>query len=282
MSRLDSDRLAELRQIATRVRIHVLKTVHHAQGGHIGGPLSATELLTCLYFEILNIDPARPNWQDRDRFVLSKGHAAIALYAVLAERGYFPLEELSTFDAIDSRLQGHPDMTKTPGVDMSTGSLGQGLSPAIGMAMGAKRLGQTFRTYVMIGDGESQEGQIWEAAFIAQRYHLDNLVGILDYNKIQQYGWNRPPALPPIDSPAAKFQAFGWHTIEIDGHEFQAIVDACDEARHIKNVPTMIVAHTIKGKGVSFMENTYQWHAQVPSDQDLARALMELTGQGQA
>ena len=280
MPKLDSRRLAELREIATRVRVNILRSVHHAQGGHIGGPLSATDLLTGLYFEILRIDPAKPRWEDRDRFILSKGHSAIALYAVMAERGYFPVAELQSFDAIDSRLQGHPDMNMTPGVDMSSGSLGQGLSPAIGIAIGAKRLGKDFCTYVMIGDGETQEGQIWEAAFIAQRYQLDNLVGILDDNKFQQYGWNRPTILAPIENPVTKFQAFGWHTIEIDGHDFQAILDACDEAKTIKGMPTMIIAHTIKGKGVSFMENTYQWHAQVPSDQDLARAVAELTSRG--
>jgi transketolase len=280
MPKLDSRRLAELREIATRVRVNILRSVHHAQGGHIGGPLSATDLLTGLYFEILRIDPAKPRWEDRDRFILSKGHSAIALYAVMAERGYFPVAELQSFDAIDSRLQGHPDMNMTPGVDMSSGSLGQGLSPAIGIAIGAKRLGKDFCTYVMIGDGETQEGQIWEAAFIAQRYQLDNLVGILDDNKFQQYGWNRPTILAPIENPVTKFQAFGWHTIEIDGHDFQAILDACDEAKTIKGMPTMIIAHTIKGKGVSFMENTYQWHAQVPTDEELTRAVAELTSRG--
>lgn len=280
MPKLDSRRLAELREIATRVRVNILRSVHHAQGGHIGGPLSATDLLTGLYFEILRIDPAKPRWEDRDRFILSKGHSAIALYAVMAERGYFPVAELQSFDAMDSRLQGHPDMNMTPGVDMSSGSLGQGLSPAIGIAIGAKRLGKDFCTYVMIGDGETQEGQIWEAAFIAQRYQLDNLVGILDDNKFQQYGWNRPTILAPIENPVPKFQAFGWHTIEIDGHDFQAILDACDEAKTIKGMPTMIIAHTIKGKGVSFMENTYQWHAQVPTDEELTRAVAELTSRG--
>jgi len=239
------------------------------------------ELLTALYFCILRIDPANPGWEDRDRFILSKGHASIALYAVMAERGFFPVEELGTFDAIDSRLQGHPDMTKTPGIDMSTGSLGQGLSVGIGIALGARLLGKSFRTYVMIGDGESQEGQIWEAAFIASRYKIDNLTGILDWNRLQQFGWQYPTRMVPLENPAEKFRAFGWNTIDIDGHDFQAIVDACEEAKAVTGKPTMIIAHTVKGKGISFMEDTYQWHARVPNEEEVARALAELTA-GQA
>ena len=271
---------ADLEALARRGRLHVIEAVANAGAGHVGGPLSAMDLLVALYFRVLRIRPEEPAWPGRDRFILSKGHSAIALYAVLAMRGYLPESELATFDHAGSRLQGHPDMLRLPGLDASTGSLGQGLSPAIGIAIGAKRLGKDFCTYVMIGDGETQEGQIWEAAFIAQRYQLDNLVGILDDNKFQQYGWNRPTILAPIENPVTKFQAFGWHTIEIDGHDFQAILDACDEAKTIKGMPTMIIAHTIKGKGVSFMENTYQWHAQVPTDEELTRAVAELTSRG--
>ena len=268
--------IPQLIEIARSVRIDIVHAIHHAKGGHFGGPLSAVELLVALYFRELNIDPVHPQWEDRDRFILSKGHSAIALYAVLAERGYFPVEELMTFDAIDSRMQGHPDMKQTPGVDMSSGSLGQGLSAGIGMALGARVLGKSFRTYVMIGDGESQEGQIWEAAFIASRYQLDNLVAILDYNKVQQFGWQYPEPLLPIDHPEEKFAAFGWHVIEIDGHDFNAILNAFDQAKMVKGKPTIIIAHTVKGKGVSFAEGKYQWHAKVPNDEELTLALAEL------
>lgn len=278
MKELSPQRLAELEEIAARVRARVLISVHHAGGGHVGGPLSCTDLLVALYFHILNIDPARPDWEDRDRFILSKGHSTIALYAVMAERGYFPLEELLTFDAIDSRLQGHPDMTKTPGIDMSSGSLGQGLSPGIGMALGARLLNKSFRTYVILGDGESQEGQIWEAAFVAARYKLDNLTVFLDNNGLQQYGWQRPGErmLRPIENPAQKWQAFGWHTLEIDGHDIAQIVQAVGQAQEVRGKPTLIIANTIKGKGVSFMEDQYEWHARVPTQSELVQALAEL------
>ena len=276
MIQLDPGRIAELCQIAIRVRVHVLRSVHKAQGGHIGGPLSAVELLTSLYFHTLRLDPKNPTWEDRDRFILSKGHSAIALYAVMAERGFFPVEELSTFDEINSRMQAHPDMTVTPGIDISTGSLGQGVSAGIGMALGARLLKKDFRIYVMIGDGESQEGQIWEAASVASRYKLDNLTVILDYNKVQQYGWQYPIRMLPIEAPAIKFQAFGWFAMEIDGHNFEAIIGALEEAKTIIGRPTIIIAHTVKGKGVSFMEDRYQWHARVPTDKELELAIAEL------
>jgi len=276
MSHLDLAQINEFRRIATRVRTHILRSVHKAQGGHIGGPLSCVELLVSLYFHALRIDPQNPTWEDRDRFILSKGHAAIALYAVMAERGFFPVEELSTFDEINSRMQAHPDMTITAGIDMSTGSLGQGLSAGIGMALGARLLKRDFRVYVMIGDGESQEGQIWEAAAVASRYRLDNLAVILDYNRVQQYGWQYPTRMLPIEAPAAKFQAFGWYTIETDGHDFRAVIGALEEAKTIKGRPAIIIGHTVKGKGVSFMEDRYQWHARVPTDQELDLALAEL------
>ncbi len=243
----------------------------------MGGPLSAVELLVSLYFHTMHIDPRNPTWEDRDRFILSKGHAAIALYAVIAERGFFPVEELSSFDEIGSRMQAHPDMATTPGIDMSSGSLGQGLSVGIGIALGAKILKKDFRTYVMIGDGESQEGQIWEAAFIASRYKLDNLTVILDFNKVQQYGWQYPVRLLPIDHPSTKFRAFGWHTTQIDGHDFEAIINAFEEAKAVRDQPTMIIANTVKGRGVSFMEDRYQWHARAPTDDELTCALKELT-----
>ncbi len=279
MKPLTPQRLQELKEIAARVRARVLLAVHHAGAGHVGGPLSCADMLVALYFHILNIDPDRPNWEDRDRFILSKGHSTIALYTVLAERGYFPLEELFTFDAIDSRMQGHPDMTKTPGIDMSSGSLGQGLSPGLGMALGARLLGKSFRTYVILGDGESQEGQVWEAAFVAARYRLDNLTAILDYNGLQQYGWRNAPGehmLTPIENPAQKWQAFGWHVIETDGHDMAAFIAAVEEAKSTHGKPTIIIAHTVKGRGVSFMEDQYEWHARVPTQEELSVALAEL------
>jgi transketolase len=273
------------RELALRgndVRRHVMRAVHHAGAGHIGGVFSAADMFAALYFSELRIDPLRPRWEDRDRFILSKGHCAIGLYAILAMRGYFPIAELDTFDAIDSRLQGHPDMTKLPGLDMSTGSLGQGLSPGVGMALGARVLGKDFHTWVMLGDGEIQEGQIWEAAFVASRYALANLTAILDWNHLQQYGWATPAGYAtgarrdPVDSPKAKWQSFGWQVVECDGHDIPDFLAACKAARSAREQPTLILAHTIKGKGVSFMENDYTWHSRPISDDDLARALAEL------
>jgi transketolase len=234
-------------------------------------------MLVALYYEILNIDPKNPDWENRDRFVLSKGHSCIALYAVMAERGYFPIAELATFDAIDSRLQGHPDMTKLPGLDMSTGSLGQGLSPGVGMALGAKLRGQAFTTYVMLGDGETQEGQVWEAAFISARYELDNLVVILDWNKLQQFGWQDEKGVrSPLDEPVRQWEAFGWHVSEVDGHDIAAFIDAVYAAKVVQGQPAIVIAHTVKGKGISFMENDFSWHARVPTDDELEQALAEL------
>ncbi|UFJ39913.1 transketolase [Brevibacillus humidisoli] len=276
---LDQEKISFLQQKAAETRALIIKTVHHAGAGHIGGPLSATDLLISLYYEVMNVRPEEPQWEDRDRFVLSKGHSAIALYAVLAQKGYYPLEELYTFDAIDSRLQAHPDMNILPGLDMSTGSLGQGISTAVGMALGAKLTGKTFTTYCMIGDGESQEGQVWEAADAAVRYGLDNLVVIMDYNKLQQYGWEgsdgRERAVP-VPSPEKKWEAFGWNVMEIDGHHFGQILTACSQAKATKGKPTVLIAHTVKGKGVSFMENAYLWHSRVPTDDELNSALQEL------
>lgn len=274
----DLDRLGE---IARSVRRTVLETVHHAGAGHVGGPLSAADLLVALYFSELRIEPARPDWADRDRFVYSKGHASAALYAVLAERGYFPKEELNTFDQLDSRLQLHPDMTLTPGVDMSTGSLGQGLSAGVGFALAARTMGASWRTFVMIGDGESQEGQVWEAAFVASRYALDNLVAIVDWNGLQQYGWpvfgeDASHRMNPQDRLAEKWAAFGWRTLEIDGNSMPAILDALSAARATRGRPTAVIARTIKGKGVSFMEGDYTWHSKVVGGDELRRALAEL------
>jgi transketolase len=275
---LDQEKVAVLKQIAKETRKLILESIHYSGAGHIGGPMSAVDLLVSLYFEEMNIDPEEPRFENRDRFVLSKGHSAIALYTVLAQRGYFPIEELKTFDKIDSRLQGHPDMKILPGVDMSTGSLGQGISAAVGIALGGKLSKKTFRTYCMIGDGESQEGQVWEAADVAAKYNLDNLVVIMDYNKLQQYGWagSVTERENPVFSPEKRWEAFGWNVISVDGHDFQQIIQSLNDAKEIKHKPTIIIANTVKGKGVSFMENSYTWHAKVPNAEELETAIKEI------
>jgi transketolase len=232
---------------------------------------------------VLRIDPTRPDWPARDRFILSKGHSCIALYAVLALRGYFPVEELYTFDKINSRLQGHPDMTVLPGLEMSTGSLGQGLSPGVGMALGAKRRGLDFRTYVMLGDGELQEGQVWEAAFVAACYELDNLVAIVDHNRLPQYSWpNAGGEGRPLHQPQirARWEAFGWRVQEMDGHDMAQVVQTLRHAHEgAPGLPTVVIAHTVKGKGVSFMENQFAWHAK-PLPADLRAAALAELGEG--
>jgi transketolase len=274
--------LDELRRQSVEARKLIVQAIHHAGAGHLGGPLSATDILVALYFDQMNIDPGKPDWPERDRFILSKGHSSIALYTVLAMRGYFPIEELQTFDAAHSRLQGHPDMHALPGLEMSTGSLGQGLSPGAGMALGAKVRGYPFHTWVMLGDGEIQEGQVWEAAFVSARYRLDNLTAILDYNGLPQFGWPQEGGFTrdiPIDDPGAKFRAFGWHVIECDGHDQASIREALDAARAWQGQPTCVVAHTVKGKGVSYMEGDFNWHAKVPNDEQLAQAMAELDEQ---
>lgn len=286
MSTADADpqRIQWLRERATEVRRQIVEAIYTAQAGHLGGPLSATDLLVALYFDVLRIDPSRPTWPDRDRFILSKGHSSIALYATLALRGYFPVEELSTFDGADSRLQGHPDMNALPGLEMSTGSLGQGLSPGVGMAIGARRRGLGFRTYVMLGDGELQEGQIWEAAFVAARYRLDNLIAIVDHNQLPQYSWpNAGGEGLALRQPeiAARWRAFGWRVQEVDGHDMAAVVETLRHAHEgADGVPSAIIAHTIKGKGISFMEHQFGWHARPPTLEQRDAALAELGTQG--
>jgi transketolase len=278
----------ELTALARRSRWNVINTVTTSKAGHIGGPLSATDVLIALYFGQLNVDPQTPHAPDRDRFILSKGHSAIGLYSVLALRGYFPEEELATFDHGDSRLQGHPDMLLTPGVDSSTGSLGQGLAAGAGMALGAKRLGRDFHTWVMLGDGEIEEGMVWETVISAPRFGLDNLTAIVDVNGLQQYGWpgtdsdrfDRSEPMGHVDL-AAVFTGFGWNVIEIDGHEFDAIFAAFDTvtaARGVAGRPTVILAHTSKGRGISFTEGTYLWHNGVATAEQLELARAELTG----
>jgi transketolase len=239
------------------------------------------DLLVALYFAILRIRPDEPAWVDRDRLVLSKGHSAIALYATLARRGFFPVEELETFDQLESRLQGHPDMTLLPGLDMSTGSLGMGLSTGVGMAIGARLRGGPERTYVILGDGECQEGAVWEAAFIAARYALDNLCAIVDVNGLQQYGWaadvpgtRQPPW--PTGALRRQWQGFGWRVLETDGHDIGRIIATLRSAEGVRGRPAVVLAHTVKGKGVSFMEGQYGWHARVPTPEELAKALEEL------
>lgn len=277
---LERPDVAELEELARQARVAIVKAIHHAKGGHLGGPFSATDMLTALYWRVMNIRPDEPVWPDRDRFILSKGHSAIALYAVMALRGYFPVEELNTFDAIDSRLQGHPDMTALPGIDMSSGSLGLGFSGAIGIALGARTMGKDFKTYVMVGDGECNEGIVWEGAHVASRYRLDNLIAIIDHNKLQQFGWRGESAserIPPYtgNQLVDRWKAFDWHVIEVDGHDIGAFLDVMGSAQTADG-PVAVIAHTVKGKGVSYMENVFQWHAKVPTDEELSIALAEL------
>ena len=271
MEKLD---LKALRLAAAKSRLLAVDAVHEAASGHPGGSLSCLDMLTALYFHEMNIDPADPKNPERDRFVLSKGHCSPALYATLAQRGYFPVEELKLFRSIKAHLSGHPDMVNVPGVDMSTGSLGQGLSAAVGMALAAKRLGKSYRTYAVCGDGEIEEGQIWEAAMAAAKWQLDNLCAFVDVNGLQIDGpTGKVMPSEPLD---AKFAAFGWHVVKIDGHDMEAILAALDEARTVKGQPTVILAATVKGKGVSFMENQAGWHGKAPNDEQFAQAKAEL------
>jgi transketolase len=278
---------ADLAALAREARWLVIDTVARSKVGHIGGPLSQMDLLISLFFEELRIDPGDPHNADRDRFVLSKGHAAIGLYAVMALRGYLPVDELFTFDQGNSRLQGHPDMRLLPGLDASTGSLGQGLSVGVGMALAAKRLGKDFHTWVLLGDGEIQEGMVWEAVHSARRFGLDNLTAILDHNGLQQYGWptasssdrgDRSEPWAGVDL-AEIFSAHGWRVLVIDGHDFPAIRAAYEQARSENGLggsPTIIIADTVKGKGISFTEGTYKWHNGVATAEQLALARSEL------
>ena len=267
---------ADLKSHAANIRANIIRGTYHAASGHPGGSLSIADIMTVLYFEEMNIDPKNPNMENRDRFVLSKGHTAPALYATLAERGFFPEEEITYLRKLGHILQGHPDMKKIPGVDMSSGSLGQGLSIANGMALYAKTNNHSYRVYTIIGDGEIQEGQIWEAAMTAAHYKLDNLVAIVDNNNLQIDGTISEVMSPyPIDE---KFKAFGFHVINIDGHNFEEIKNAFSEAKTIKGKPTAIIAKTVKGKGVSFMENLAKWHGSAPNREQAEQAIQELTG----
>ena len=264
----------QLQILAAKVRMGIIESTHGAKAGHPGGSLSATEMFTYLYFKEMNIDPKNPKSENRDRFVLSKGHTAPGLYAALAHRGFFPVEDLPTLRHIDSYLQGHPNMNTVPGVDMSTGSLGQGISVAVGMALGAKHQGKDFRVYTLLGDGEIQEGQVWEACMAAAHYNLDNLVVIVDNNGLQIDG-NIADVMSPYPI-FDKLVAFGFHTIAIDGHDFDAIESALNEAKTVKGQPTAILMSTVKGKDVSYMENDAGWHGKAPNDAEYEVAMTEL------
>ena len=268
------DQYKQLKLTAAKARLLAVDAVHEAKAGHPGGSLSCMDALTYLYFKEMNIDPSNPGWEDRDRFVLSKGHCAPALYTVLAMRGYYPVEELKLLRSIKGHMSGHPDMVHVPGVDMSTGSLGQGLSCAVGMALAAKTTGKSFRTYAMCGDGEIEEGQIWEAAMAAAKWDLDNLCVFLDNNGLQIDGPN--DEVMPSAPLNKKFEAFNWNVLCIDGHDFAQIEQALNAARKCKGKPTMIIMKTVKGKGVSYMENNAGWHGKAPNDEQFAVAKAEL------
>ncbi|MBC9784444.1 transketolase [Heliobacterium chlorum] len=263
-----------LEQTARQLRRHIISMTHGASSGHPGGSLSATDIVTALFFHEMRVDPQNPRWPSRDRFILSKGHAAPVLYAALAEKGFFPVEELPNLRRTGHFLQGHPDMKKVPGVDMSTGSLGQGISAAVGMALALELDKSDARVWAVLGDGELQEGQVWEAAMAAAHYKLDRLTAFVDLNKLQIDGpVEKVMSCLPVKE---KFEAFGWNVLEIDGHSFEQIIDAIEQAKATKGRPTCIVAHTVKGKGVSFMENQVGWHGSAPNAEQAQQALKEL------
>jgi transketolase len=273
---LDQTKLQMLQDKARTLRIEALKMIHTAKSGHPGGSLSIADIVAVLYFDEMRVDPQNPVWEDRDRFILSKGHTCPIWYAVLAEKSFFPKEELATLRKLGSKLQGHPDMKKVPGVDMTTGSLGNGLGIGVGMAKAAKIDRKDYRVYVAVGDGEVQEGSIWEAAMSAVHYKLDNLVVIVDQNNLQVDGFvSEIMEINPID---AKFKAFGFKVVTIDGHDIEQISDAFAKARQTKGKPTCIIANTVKGKGVSFMENVCSWHGTAPNDGQFEVAMQELGG----
>ena len=268
----------KLMEFANKIRKDILTAVYSAKSGHPGGSLSAADIFTYLYFEEMNIDPQNPKKADRDRFVLSKGHTTPGYYAALANRGFFPIEDIKTFRHVGSYLQGHPDMKHTPGVDMSSGSLGQGISAAVGMAISAKLSNEDYKVYTLLGDGEIQEGQVWEAAMLAGHRHLDNLIVIIDNNGLQIDGDIAKVNSPyPIDK---KFEAFNFHVINVDGHDFDALRNAFNEAKAVEGKPVAIIAKTVKGKGVSFMENNAGWHGKAPSESEYLEAMAELEKEG--
>ena len=274
---MNANEKKQLMAMACKVRMGVIEGTHSAKAGHPGGSLSAADLFTYLYFKELNVDPKNPKWEDRDRFVLSKGHTCPGLYAALANRGYFPVEDLLTLRHIGSYLQGHPNMNETPGIDMSTGSLGQGISAACGMALAAKYQHKDYRVYTLLGDGEIEEGQVWEACMFAHQYKLDNLCVIIDNNDLQIDG-RVSDVMSPYPIPE-KLKAFGFEVVEIDGHDFDQMEAAFNKARETKGVPFAIVMKTVKGKGVSFMEDQAGWHGKAPNDEQAETALTELRAQ---
>ncbi|MCL2517485.1 MAG: transketolase [Oscillospiraceae bacterium] len=272
---MEQAKIKELKNIAAHIKLGALEAVHSAMSGHPGGSLSIADILAYLYFAEMNVDPQNPDWEDRDRFVLSKGHTAPGLYAVLAEKGYFPKEDLKTFRQIDSYLQGHPDMKSVPGVDMTTGSLGLGISAACGMALAAKIKNKDYRVYAILGDGELAEGQVWESAMFAAHYKLDNLCAFIDFNGLQIDGKiTEVMNSTPIDE---KYKAFNWNVIVIDGHDLNQIETAVNNAKVTKGKPTMIVCKTVKGNGVSFMENQVHWHGTAPNKEQYEQAVAEIT-----
>jgi transketolase len=270
----DNETIESLETRANKIRQHIVSMIFEAGSGHPGGSLSMADIITAVYFGVLKHNPENPKMEDRDRFVLSKGHGAPALYAALSEAGYFPVEELKTLRKLGSNLQGHPDMRKTPGVEMSTGSLGQGISVAVGMALAAKLDRKLYKIYCILGDGETNEGEVWEAAMAAAHYKLDNLIGILDRNMLQIDGATEQ--IMGIEPLASKWKAFGWHVIEINGHSFREILGAITQAQDIKGQPIMILAHTTKGKGVSFMEGAVGFHGKAPNKEEYDMAIKEL------
>ena len=269
------ENIEELKEISKKVRISIIEQVYNAKSGHPGGSLSCADILTVLYFNQMNINEKEPKAPLRDRFVLSKGHCAPALYGTLAERGFFEKEKLKEFRKIDGNLQGHPDMNKVPGVDISTGSLGQGLSVANGMALSSKLNHDGYRVYCLLGDGEIEEGQVWEAAMTASKYHLDNLCAIVDYNGLQIDG--KVEEVKGLDNLEGKFKSFGFSTIVVDGNNMEQLIDAFETAKLTKEKPTMIIAKTIKGKGVSFMEGKAEWHGKAPNEEEFKQAIKELS-----
>ena len=274
--------VAKLETIAREGRVEILRMLTHAGSGHPGGSLSVIDILTDLYFNRLRLDPARPQWEDRDRFILSKGHCVPAQYYCMAKRGFFPMDRVTTLRKLGSALQGHPDRVALPGIEAATGSLGQGISVAVGMALGLKLAGKAARVYCVVGDGESQEGQVWESLMSAPKlgapnHHLDNLCVILDYNGIQLDGFVKK--ILDLEPVTEKLKAFGWAVIEVNGHDIAQVDKALDQAEANKGVPTFIVAHTVKGKGVSFMENDPEWHGKAPKPEEAVRAIREIVGE---
>lgn len=275
---MDNKRVKELERIAKEIRIEIVKSIYRAGSGHLGGSLSATDILTALYFEKLRIKPKEPDWPGRDRFILSKGHAGPALYTTLAMRGYFPVKELETLRKMESRLSGHPACFKTPGVEMTSGSLGQGLSVGLGMRLAGRVKGEDYRVFVLLGDGEIQEGQVWEAAMAAAQFKINNLIAIVDYNRVQLDG--TVGEIMEVEPLAAKWRAFNWEVLQADGHNLSEILSALDQAiERSKEGPVVLIARTVKGKGVSFMEGKADWHGKVPTEEEFRQALAELDQQ---